>query len=131
MGRIRARGERAGLVEVGDEHGHAGEAFLFGGVQDLADVRAGLGQQGEEGGHPFVDSADVGGVEPGAKPEFWPPERGLALGPLLGRPDIDMEILPEEADLGGPAEWAGAVKTAQGRERGLPRPFAASARGGR
>ncbi|WP_019073341.1 cupin domain-containing protein [Streptomyces hokutonensis] len=41
---------------------------------------------------------------PGAKPEFWPPERGLALGPLLGRPEIDLEILPEEADLGGPAE---------------------------
>ncbi|MFB8129984.1 MULTISPECIES: cupin domain-containing protein [Streptomyces] len=43
---------------------------------------------------------------PGAKPEFWPPERGLALGPLLVRTDIDMEILPEEADFDGPADEA-------------------------
>lgn len=43
---------------------------------------------------------------PGKRPEFWPPERGLALGPLLGREDIDMEILPEEAGLGGPTTEA-------------------------
>jgi mannose-6-phosphate isomerase-like protein (cupin superfamily) len=43
---------------------------------------------------------------PGAKPEFWPPERGMALGPLLGRKEIDMEILPEQTDLGGPAAGA-------------------------
>ncbi|MFD3587644.1 cupin domain-containing protein [Streptomyces sp. NPDC058683] len=41
---------------------------------------------------------------PGEKPEFWPPERGLALGPLLGRKEIDMVILPEEADIAGPAD---------------------------
>ena len=35
---------------------------------------------------------------PGGKPEFWPPERGMALAPLLERADVDMLILPEEAD---------------------------------
>jgi hypothetical protein len=34
---------------------------------------------------------------PGARPEFWPPARGMALAPLLER--VDMLILPEEADL--------------------------------
>ncbi|MFE2068502.1 cupin domain-containing protein [Streptomyces sp. NPDC059467] len=43
---------------------------------------------------------------PGGKPEFWPPERGMALGPLLGREDIDMVILPEEADLNDPTGQA-------------------------
>lgn len=43
---------------------------------------------------------------PGARPEFWPPERGLALAPLLERPDVDMLILPEEADLSRPADRA-------------------------
>ena len=41
---------------------------------------------------------------PGRQPEFWPPERGLALAPLLGRKDVDMLILPEEADLDKPAD---------------------------
>ncbi|MFF8024211.1 cupin domain-containing protein [Streptomyces sp. NPDC007896] len=43
---------------------------------------------------------------PGGKPEFWPPERGLALAALLGRKDIDMEVLPEEADFDIPADGA-------------------------
>ncbi|MCX5559265.1 hypothetical protein [Streptomyces sp. NBC_00038] len=43
---------------------------------------------------------------PAGKPEFWPPERGMTLAPLLGRGDIDMEILPEEADFNGPADAA-------------------------
>ena len=49
-----------------------------------------------------------GGDEPvpGRRPEFWPPERGMALAPILERPDVDMLILPEEADLGGPADQA-------------------------
>jgi quercetin dioxygenase-like cupin family protein len=40
---------------------------------------------------------------PGTRPEFWPPERGMALAPLLGREDVDMLILPEEADFDSPA----------------------------
>ena len=40
---------------------------------------------------------------PGGKPEFWPPERGMALAPLLERADVDMLILPEEADFDRPA----------------------------
>lgn len=43
---------------------------------------------------------------PGAKPEFWPPERGLALVDLAGREDIAMEILPEEADFNRAADEA-------------------------
>jgi hypothetical protein len=43
---------------------------------------------------------------PDGKPEFWPPERGLALAALLGRKDIDMEVLPEEADFDMPADEA-------------------------
>lgn len=43
---------------------------------------------------------------PGEKPVFWPPERGMALVPLLEREDIDMLILPEEADFGRPADQA-------------------------
>ncbi|WP_329530036.1 cupin domain-containing protein [Streptomyces sp. NBC_01450] len=43
---------------------------------------------------------------PDGKPEFWPPERGLALAALLGRKDIDMEVLPEEADFDVPADEA-------------------------
>ncbi|MFE2566829.1 hypothetical protein [Streptomyces mirabilis] len=34
------------------------------------------------------------------------PERGLALATLLGRKDIDMEVLPEEADFNMPADEA-------------------------
>jgi len=41
---------------------------------------------------------------PGTRPEFWSPERGMALAPLLGRADVDMLILPEEADLSRPAD---------------------------
>ncbi|MET7567540.1 cupin domain-containing protein [Streptomyces sp. NPDC005492] len=43
---------------------------------------------------------------PGEEPTFWPAERGIALGPLLSRPEIDLVLLPEAPDFETPADGA-------------------------
>ena len=79
------RGTRHRFRNLTDEQAHAVSFFTPGGGEGLW----------LEGGDDPV---------PGEEPKFWPPERGLALGPLLVRKDIDMVILPEEADLNRPAD---------------------------
>jgi quercetin dioxygenase-like cupin family protein len=81
------RGTRHRFRNIGDEVAHMVSFFNPGGGEAL-----------------WVEAGDD--PVPGGKPEFWPPERGLALAPLLGRKDIDMEILPEEADFARPADEA-------------------------
>jgi glyoxylase-like metal-dependent hydrolase (beta-lactamase superfamily II) len=81
------RGTRHRFRNLTDEQAHMVAFFTPGGGEGL-----------------WLDGGDD--PVPGKRPEFWPPERGMALGPLLGRADIDMEILPEEADFGRPADQA-------------------------
>ncbi|MFJ3305063.1 hypothetical protein ACIPSA_18450 [Streptomyces sp. NPDC086549] len=62
----------------------------------------------EEGHHVRLLVGEVPATH--RRPELRPlagnGERGLALGPVLVREDIDMVILPEEADLSLPADKA-------------------------
>ena len=78
------RGTRHRFRNIGGEAAHMVSFFTPGGGEAL-----------------WLEAGDD--PVPGGKPEFWPPERGMALAPLLGREDIDMAILPEEADFNRPA----------------------------
>jgi quercetin dioxygenase-like cupin family protein len=81
------RGTRHRFRNITDKESHMVSFFTPGGAEALW----------LEGGDDPV---------PGTRPEFWPPERGMALAPLLGREDVDMLIPPEEADLDTPADRA-------------------------
>jgi quercetin dioxygenase-like cupin family protein len=81
------RGTRHRFRNITDEVAHMASFFTPGGGEAL-----------------WVEAGDD--PVPGGKPEFWPPERGMALAPLLGRKDIDMVVLPEEADFNRPADEA-------------------------
>jgi len=81
------RGTRHRFRNITDEQAHMVSFFTPGGGEGL-----------------WLEAGDD--PVPGEKPEFWPPERGTALAPLLGREDIDLEILPEEADFNRPAAEA-------------------------